>query len=575
MNAREIHAAVEELSQFKTICLCVTSRITTVPRLCKRLIIPTLSMETACEIFYSIYGDGEWSNIVSDLLQRLDFHALSITLLATTAAHNMWDYDRLAQEWGARRTQVLRTDYNESLAATVELSLASPMFCELGPDARDLLGVIAFFPRGINEKNLDWFFPTISERRNIFDKFCVLSLTYRRDGFTTMLAPLRDYLCPKDPTSSPLLCATKEFYLKRLSVRLNPGWPGYEEAQWIASEDVNVEHLLDVFTSIDGNSGNIWDACVNFMRHLYWHKSRLVMLGPKLEGLPDNHPSKPQCLFQLSRLFDAAGNPTEFKRLLIHTLRLWRDRRRDSRVAQTLGFLAEANTRLHLYAEGIPQAKESLEIFGRLNRIPEQAASLQRLAWLLYYDKQLDAAEETASRSINLLPDNSEQFTVCQGHRLLGNIYRSKGEAEKAIDHLNAALQIASSSNWQSALFWIHHSLAELFCGQAKFDETHTHVEHAKSHAANGTYNLGCAMELQTRVWFKQGRLEEAESEALRAVGVFEKLGFVTGVEGCRNTLRHIKEKMKEPVTSGESGVNGELLKTAPLPTPVNSSFSA
>jgi tetratricopeptide (TPR) repeat protein len=575
MNAREIHAAVEELSQFKTICLCVTSRITTVPRLCKRLIIPTLSMETACEIFYSIYGDGERSNIVSDLLQRLDFHALSITLLATTAAHNMWDYDRLAQEWGARRTQVLRTDYNESLAATVELSLASPMFCELGPDARDLLGVIAFFPQGIDEKNLNWLFPTISERRNIFDKFCVLSLTYRRDGFATMLAPLRDYLCPKDPTSSPLLCATKEFYLKRLSVRLNPGWPGYEEAQWIASEDVNVEHLLDVFTSIDGNSGNIWDACVNFMRHLCWHKSRLVMLGPKLEGLPDNHPSKPQCLFQLSRLFDAAGNPTEFKRLLIHALRLWRERRRDSRVAQTLGFLAEANTRLHLYAEGIPQAKESLEIFGRLKRIPEQAVSLQRLAWLLYYDKQLDAAEETASRSINLLPDNSEQFTVCQGHRLLGNIYRSKGEAEKAIDHLEAALKIASYSNWQSALFWIHHSLAELFCGQAKFNEAHTHVVHAKSHAANGTYNLGCAMELQTRVWFKQGRLEEAESEALRAVGVFEKLGFVTGVEGCRNTLRYIKEKMKEPVTSGESGVNGELLKTAPLPTPVNSSFSA
>jgi len=88
----------------------------------------------------------------------------------------MWDYNRLSREWNARRTQILRTDYNESMAATIELSLASPTFKKLGPAARDLLGVIAF-PQGIDEKNLRWLFPTISRRRIMFDKFCVLSLT--------------------------------------------------------------------------------------------------------------------------------------------------------------------------------------------------------------------------------------------------------------------------------------------------------------------------------------------------------------------------------------------------------------
>jgi tetratricopeptide (TPR) repeat protein len=540
-DAREIHSVVEELSQFETICLCITSRITTVPRHCKRLVIPTLSMEAACDIFYRIYDDGGRSDVVSDLLQRLDFHALSIELLATTASHNVWDYERLAREWGTRRTQVLRTDYNESLAATIELSLASPTFRKLGPDARDLLGVIAFFPHGIDENNLDWFFPTISDRKNIFDKFCLLSLTYRSGRFVTMLAPLRDYLRPEDPTLSLLLRATTEGYLGRLSVHVNPGDPGYEEARWIISEDVNVEHLLDIFTSIDPNSDDVWDACANFMRHLYWHKPRLVVLGPKLEGLPDDHPSKPKCLFQLSRLFDTVGNLPECKRLLIHTLKLWREWGEDFQVAVTLRFIAYTNRQLLLYKEGIPQAKESLEIFQQLNHTSGQARSLQEFAQLLCGDNQLDAAEEAASRSIDILPD-SEQFEICQGHAALGNIYCSKDETEKAVNHYETALGIASSFNWDDEQFWIHFALAKLFRIQGRFDDVHTHIEQAKSHAANDAHDLGRAMELQARIWYEQGRLEEAKSETLGAANIYGKLGAAKDVKECQNLLQDIEK---------------------------------
>jgi tetratricopeptide (TPR) repeat protein len=572
-GAREIYTMVEELSRFKTIFLCITSRITTIPRHCKRLVIPTLSMEAACDIFYGIY-DGGRSGVISDLLQQLDFHPLSVELLATTASHNMWDHNQLAQEWGARRTQALHTDYNESLAATIELSLASPTFRELGPDARDLLGVIAFFPRGIDEKNLDWLFPAISDRRTIFNKFCVLSLTCRRDSFTTMLAPLRDYLRPKNPTSSPLLCATKEHYLGRLSVKTDPSLPGYDEARWIMSEDVNVEHLLDVFTSINTNSDNVWDACIDFMEHLYWHKPRLVVLATKLEGLPDNHPSKPWGLFHLSRLFDSVGNYAERKRLLIHTLQLWREQGDDFEVAETLRLLAEANQQLHLYDEGISQVKESLKISRHLNHTMGQVLSLQQLARLLRRDNQLDAAEEAASQSIDLLPDN-EQFALCQSHRALGGICRSKGEAERAIGHLETALRIASSFSWDHQQLRILYSLAELFCDQGRFDDAHPHIERAKLYTASDTYILGRVIELQARIWDKQGRLEEAKSEALCAVGVFEKLGAANNVRECRELLQRIEEKATAAVTSGRLDFDCELPETVLLPTPVNFLFAA
>ena len=555
-NAGEIFSAIDELSELSTICLCITSRVSTIPSNCETLEVPTLSINAACDTFYRIYRHGERSGSVNDILKKLDFHPLSITLLATVAQQNKWGIDRLTREWERRRISVLQAGHKKSLAATIELSLASPMFQNLDPDARELLGVVAFFPQGIDEKNFDWLFPAISNKEDIFDKFCILSLTYRSEGFIKMLAPLRDYLSPKDPLSSPFLRMVKDCYFTRLSVPPHPDLPSFGEARWIISEDVNVEHLLNALTSIEVN---IWDVCANFLDHLYWHKPRLTVLGPKIEALPDDHPDKPMCLFWLSGSFKAVGNHPERRRLLTAALELFRNRGDLSWIAGALISSSEANRSLGFYEDGIREAREALEIYEQLNNTGGQAQCLTQLAQLLHEDNQLEAAEESISRAITLLRnDDDEQFLVCQSHFILGDIYRSKGDREKAIQHLEISLGIASPHDWHHEMCMGHGTLSAIFCDMRRFDDADSHLERAKFHTTNNAFDSANFLVQQSYVRYHQGRLGDAVSGCSHAADAFEKLGAAREADDCRTIIRDISAEMDKLDRSDRSACNGE-----------------
>ena len=558
-HSKEIYDTIEELSLISSVCLCITSRISTIPPTCETLEIPTLSMGAAQDTFHRIHKHAKRSGLVDNVLTQLDFHPLSITLLATVAHHNKWDTDRLASEWERRRTAVLETKYRTSLATAIELSLASPMFQDLGSDARELLGVIAFFPQGVNERSLDWLFPVTHNTANIFDNFCILSLTHRSNGFITMLAPLRDYLFPKNPLSSPLLCITRDRYFSRLAICIHPDEPEFAESQWITLEDVNVEHLLDAFTTIDINSEDVWDACAGFMSHLYWHKPRLIVLGHKIERLPDDHPSKPRCLFKLSKLFGATRNFLESKRLLMHAIELWGDEEHLDEVALDLLLLAEANRPLNFHEDVVQLGTGALRIFEELNDPVGQVRCLSQLALSFHHNGWFDAAEETVSHAITLLPENGEQQLTCQCHRILGDIHWARGNTMEAIEQFEIALRTVSPYDWVN-VFWSHYALVLLFIEEDRLDDANTHLEHAKLHAVHNAHDLAFGMHLEAYVRACQGRFEEAECEALRAVDAFEKLGLGTSsaAEFSRKILSDSRAKPSDPVTPDESGSTGK-----------------
>jgi len=182
-----------------------------------------------------------------------------------------------------------------------------------------------------------------------------------------------------------------------------------------------------------------------------------------------------------------------------------------------------------------------LEIYKRLGDAEGQAKCWNYLGRSLLDDGQLGAAEAAASHALKLFLGQGREYWVCSSHRLLGEIYRVKGENGKAIQHLEAAIGIASPLDWHNSLFWTHLSLAVLFRTKNELDNAQFHIERAKSHAVDDAYNQGRAMDWQAEIWYRQGRLEEAKAEILCALETFEKLGATEDLPWSRSRLQRIE----------------------------------
>jgi len=125
-------------------------------------------------------------------------------------------------------------------------------------------------------------------------------------------------------------------------------------------------------------------------------------------------------------------------------------------------------------------------------------------------------------------------------------VYVYPSEREMAIYHYEAALEIASSHNWDDALFWAYYSLAILFFTEGRLVDANAHIERAKSHVVNNAYHLALAMELQVGLRCTMGMFEEAKFKALRVVDAFEKLGATARAERTKGHLRWIETKMSK-----------------------------
>jgi len=191
-EAKEISTIIEEFGSSQRVCLVTTSRIHPDFRGFRRFEVPMPSKDGAQEIFYN-HCNLIRSPLVDDLIAKLDFHPLSVDLLARSVRENGWDVTMLIQAWEDDQKGALGTKHRQNLKDALELSLCSPTIKNLGTRAQDTLNAIAAFPPGVEEGRLASIFPHITGVEVTVDVLCRFSLIYRQGGFVKVLSPFRSY----------------------------------------------------------------------------------------------------------------------------------------------------------------------------------------------------------------------------------------------------------------------------------------------------------------------------------------------------------------------------------------------
>ena len=200
-ESEAIFAAIEEFGSYDHVCLVTTSRIyPDIPGF-HRVEVPTLSEDGAQDTFYDLCNLGQ-SPAVNTLIARLDFHPLSIDLLASFVRENDWDETALLKAWSDDQASAMRNRYYEKLKDTIEPMLYSPTIQKLGTTGRDVLEAIASFPSGVKEHELENIFHKITGIGEVVDILCKFSFVHRQDGFLKMLSPFQFYFLESMPVSA-------------------------------------------------------------------------------------------------------------------------------------------------------------------------------------------------------------------------------------------------------------------------------------------------------------------------------------------------------------------------------------
>jgi tetratricopeptide (TPR) repeat protein len=575
VDKAEIADVIDELGSYTSVALMLTTRDATLPCnvVWNRIDVPPLDFEAARDTFSSIYRIEKPSATSDALLNRVDFHPLSINLLAWAGAQNRWPLSKLAEQWECEKIRLLDLGKGfgkaRSLSISIELSMNSPTMQDLGEAARHVLQVIAFFPTGVNQDLLLDLFPSLPTIRSIVDTLNKLSLTTCHDDFITMLMPIRLHL-QKNNSVSPLLEDVRTFYYKRLGAygSLFPGDEGFNGGTWILCEHDNVEKLIAYDLAGSEDSVDAYRACADFLVHLFWHRPRHTTLKAMVLDTPEESSlavPKAACLQIFGWIATDMGNHAEATELLAAARSVSLSHGERWRGTQCSVNLAEINRSLENLLDAEEQFTEASTSFRDLQDLYGEARCNENLGDIARRRGNASEASRLLSSARVYYESVNKTWNVGSIRTRMGILEFDRGDYLKGREHFEAAIAIFMDIDDMSAIGWCLKKFAKAETTMGHWTEVHDLLGKARGYYLTTncfTQAAQCLME-QGRAYGFQKEFSAAEEHLARSRDDFSLLdcrrdlaectyisGLVKFDQGLHETAKSLWTEAREAFTA-------------------------
>ncbi|KAJ7577666.1 hypothetical protein C8J56DRAFT_1031358 [Mycena floridula] len=487
---------LQEIAQFSHVALFVTMRAAVAP--CeniewKEIKIQALGPEASHQLFVSIYPQLQHDPELPDLLETVGHMALAVKLMARYGKIAGWSAKQLLSSYQSTGTSMLGpaqgSDAQSSVSVSICMSLESSLVKnEL--NAGQLLHIIARLPSGTTPDNLEqWWAPHLKNRNGALLVLLEASLLESQTTTYYVLPVIRSYLLdhlqPPDHIHDSMVNTACNFLQQYNSI--NPGEESFQNDMQVRSiEAINLQAIL--LQTSEFNT-DIINALGTLALHQYRVRARTEVIQHAVKLVQDitnqqqlvghtfycyavilqslNRFQESLKQYKLAReAYLAASEPTLAAQALTdivdvsvaidpsideipcleqtqHELEAIDEGHGPWRPAMThcLMLLGRAYSRRHNYPDALEHLMKARDL---CSDAPHQRLwCADFLAETHQCLQQLDEAEKIAVQTVN----ERKQIGSYSGWslQLLGRIYISKAEYNKAIKSLKEGLQIAET----------------------------------------------------------------------------------------------------------------------------------
>ncbi|KAJ7585378.1 hypothetical protein C8J56DRAFT_1027131 [Mycena floridula] len=245
---------LQDIVQFSHVTLFVTMRATVAP--CEdieweEIKIQALGPEASHQLFVSIYPQLQHDPKLPDLLEMVGHMALAVKLMAIYGKNTRWSAKQLLSSYKSTGTSMLGSaqgsDAQNSVSVSICMSLESSLVKnEL--NAGQLLRIIARLPSGTASDNLEqWWAPHLQNRNGALRVLLEASLLEHQATTYIVLPVIRSYLLdplqPPDDIHDSMVNAACNFLQQYNST--NPGEESFQNDMEVRSiEEINLQSIL-------------------------------------------------------------------------------------------------------------------------------------------------------------------------------------------------------------------------------------------------------------------------------------------------------------------------------------------